>query len=84
MICLAAERMFAAGYGNTIGTTAAGATIRRAGQQQSDGAGSWSTANSVATIADAAVVKDVTDTIITDVQFERSTGGGEGAHPTSA
>ena len=60
--------MFAGGYGNALGTTAAGATIGALA------ASSWMgvcigglAAGAVAPVADAAV-KDVTYTIITDVQ----------------
>lgn len=69
----AAERMFAGGYGSALGTSAAGATIGALA------GGSWMAAGigglagmAVATVADAAV-KDVTYSVITDVQIsERS------------
>ncbi len=69
----AAERFYLAGYGSAVGTTAAGATIGALASNSWMGAGIGGLVGAtVATVADAAV-KDVTYSLITDVQVsERS------------
>lgn len=69
----AAEQAYLGGYGSALGTTAAGATVGALASSSWMGAGIGGlVGGAVATVADAAV-KDVTYTIITDVQVsERS------------
>jgi hypothetical protein len=69
----AAERWYAAGFGSALGTAAAGATIGALASSTYTGAGIGGlVGGAIAVVADAAV-KDITYSIITDVQVsERS------------
>lgn len=69
----AAQTAYAGGYGSVVGTTAAGATIGALASSSLMGAGIGGLAAAAVSVVADAAVKDVTYTIITDVQVsERS------------
>jgi hypothetical protein len=69
----AAERMFAGGYGSTIGTAGAGATIGALSGGTWMAAGIGGLVGGASALVADALVKDVTYSVITDVQVsERS------------